>query len=106
MLLDIERFKEKDTGLLCLTGVLDISTVDTLKNTVDFLKDVQELKIDFTKLKFIDSTGVGGIIRVIKQFQETHRKITIINISSDVFEIFDVLGLPEIFGHDLFQKQN
>lgn len=105
MLLDIESFKEKDTGLLRLTGVLDISTVDTLKSTVDYLNDVQELKIDFAELKFIDSTGVGGIIHVIKQFEVAQRKITIINISSDVFEIFDILGLPEIFGPDLFQKR-
>lgn len=104
MLLDIESHKENETELLRLSGVLDISTVDALKSTADNINDVQELIIDFAKVKFIDSTGVGGIIHVIKQFQASHRKIKIINISSDVFEIFDILGLPEIFGRDLFLK--
>ncbi|WP_425805199.1 STAS domain-containing protein [Desulfitobacterium sp. Sab5] len=103
MLLEIKSQKENGKGKLSLAGVLDISTVDSFKISLEYFADVQELAIDFAKIKFIDSTGVGGIIHAFKYFSETNRKIKVTAISSDVFEIFDILGLPEIFGRELFE---
>lgn len=103
MLLEIESNKQGLAGELRLAGVLDISTVDAFKNSLDYFQDVKELKIDFARLDFIDSTGIGGILEGIKRFQSLSISITIINISKDVYEIFDILGLPEVFGHDIFK---
>lgn len=103
MLLEIKSLKENGKGKLSLAGVLDISTVDSFKISLEYFADVQELVIDFAKVKFIDSTGVGGIIHAFKYFIKTNRKIKVTAISSDVFEIFDILGLPEIFGRELFE---
>lgn len=103
MLLEIERQKENGRGKLYLAGVLDISTVDSFKISLEYFRDVQELVIDFAKIKFIDSTGVGGIIHAFKHFENGNRKIKITAISSEVYEIFDILGLPEIFGREFFE---
>lgn len=104
MLLEIERQKENGRGKLYLSGVLDISTVDSFKISLEYFGDVQELVIDFAKIKFIDSTGVGGIIHAFKHFKASNRKIKITAISSEVYEIFDILGLPEIFGREFFES--
>lgn len=104
MLLEIEHQKENGRGKLHLAGVLDISTVDSFKISLEYFADVQELVIDFAKIKFIDSTGVGGIIHAFKHFKTGNRKIKITAISPEVYEILDILGLPEIFGREFFES--
>lgn len=103
MLLEIERLKENGIGILKLAGVLDISTVEAFKESLDYVLNAQEVIIDFKKIKFIDSTGIGGIVSAIRKCREQRSSIRIKNISQEVFEIFEILGLPEIFGKEVFE---
>ena len=103
MLLEIQSNKDKTTGILSLAGVLDISTVDAFNNSLDYFYDVKELIIDFAKIKFIDSTGIGGVVQAIKYCQKQKIALKITNISEEVFEILNILGLPEIFGNEIFE---
>lgn len=103
MLLEIKSKVEKNIGFLYLNGVLDFSTVENFKNRLDNVQGVKEVNIDFDKIKFIDSSGVGGILQAIKKFQDDKIAIKINNISNDVFEVFDILGLPELFGDEILE---
>lgn len=105
MLLEIENTKKNGKGVLILKGVLDISTVDKLKNSIVNLVEVKEVTIDFGNLHFIDSTGIGGIAQVIRELEKNGVRVTVTNISEDVYEILDILGLPEIFGEEIFQRK-
>lgn len=103
MLLEIESNKHNSVGELSLAGVLDISTVDAFNNSFEYFQDAKELTINFKKLKFIDSTGIGGVVQAIKKCKERDISLSITNISKEVFEILDILGLPEIFGNEVFK---
>ncbi|GAB4264328.1 STAS domain-containing protein [Thermincola ferriacetica] len=84
-----------------LTGILDISTV-VFDDSFCALKDIKELVIDIDEVRFIDSSGINQLAHIIKKCQKQRIPIKIINISNEVFEVLDLIGLPELFGEDIF----
>lgn len=105
MQLEIKSKIEKGIGVIELKGVLDISTVKSFQDSLSSLKNLQEITIDFENLSFIDSTGVGSLNQVIKKLHNDKIKVKVKNISKDIYEIFEILGLPEIFGEELFEEK-
>ena len=103
MSLQIKSLFEGTKFILLLEGVLDISTVESFKGSLENTTELQEVSIDCLGLSFIDSTGVSGLIEVIKYFQDKQVCIKIINILPDINEVFDLLGLKEIFGENIFE---
>lgn len=83
------------------SGELDISSVDNFRSTVLGAKfGASRIVIDFRELDFIDSTGVGTLVEVIKELQGENYKIEVCNISKDIFDILELLGITEMFGTD------
>ncbi|KJR46685.1 hypothetical protein UF75_2922 [Desulfosporosinus sp. I2] len=103
MSLEIERKKENDIMILQMSGVLDISTVELLQNSINHLGEIKKVICDFENIRFVDSTGVGGIASVIRACRKNEITIKINNILPEVFEVLDILGLPEIFGEETFE---
>lgn len=104
MLLQIQTEVSDQRAVLLLKGVLDISTVDFLLTYENVVANVKEVDLDLAGVTFVDSTGVGGISKAVTKFRERKIFVRITNISPDLFEIFDILGLPEIFGAEIFGK--
>lgn len=103
MPLEIESKMEKDMLILKMSGVLDISTVDLLQNSINHLDEIKKVICDFENIRFVDSTGVGSIANVIKVCLQNKVSIKVNNILPEVFEVLDILGLPEIFGEETFE---
>ena len=82
-----------------LEGELDVSTADKLKEYLHKLADEQiiDIKIDLTNLDYIDSTGLGVMIGVLKKLKAEEKEIYIINPKSNVKKIFTITGLDKIF---------
>ena len=97
---------ESNKAFLSLKGVLDISTIEGFKGYMNKLQNAKKINIDFSEVEFIDSTGVGSLVQVIKNLHEKSAEIKITNISSDVFEVLEILGLIEIFEGVFEQIQN
>lgn len=102
-MLEIDNWENNDTAGLLLRGILDVSTVDIFKDKLEVVDNVKEVKIDIDKLRFIDSTGIGGLANGVKLLQHKGISVEIINISAEIFEILDVLGVPEVLGADIFK---
>ncbi|MGL5347153.1 MAG: STAS domain-containing protein [Peptostreptococcaceae bacterium] len=84
---------------VALEGELDVSTADKLKEYLHKLADEQviDMKIDLTNLDYIDSTGLGVIIGVLKKLKTSDKEIYIMNPKSNVKKIFTITGLDKIF---------
>ena len=78
-----------------IEGELDVSTADKLKEYLHKLADEQvlDMKIDFSNLDYIDSTGLGVMIGVLKKLRSEEKEIYIINPKSNVKKIFTITGL-------------
>ena len=106
-MLNIETSTEKNIGCLTLIGELDISTIDLFRTSVENVQNnVNQVMLDFNDLKFVDSTGVGGLVQAVKKLREQNLQILVKNISPDVFEVLDLLGIPELLGEETFIRKS
>ena len=55
------------------------------------------MKINLENLEYIDSTGLGVMIGVLKKLKVGNKEIYIINPRSNVRKIFNITGLDKIF---------
>ncbi|KNZ69805.1 anti-sigma-factor antagonist [Thermincola ferriacetica] len=101
MSLIIKKKVEEEVTYYRLAGILDIST-DAFDDNFSDLKDVGDLVIDIDEIRFIDSSGINLLAQIIKKCQKQRIPIKIINISNEIFEVLDLIGLPELFGEDIF----
>lgn len=90
---------EKGYWNIDLAGELDVSTADELKEYLHKLIEerVIDIKINLTNLDYIDSTGLGVMIGVLKKLKIEEKEIYIINPKSNVKKIFTITGLDKIF---------
>ena len=84
---------------IALEGELDVSTADKLKEHLHKLaeKEIVDMKINLTNLDYIDSTGLGVMIGVLKKLKIEDKEIYILNPKSNVRKIFTITGLDKIF---------
>lgn len=84
---------------VALEGELDVSTSDKLKEYLHGLADQEmlDMKINLENLEYIDSTGLGVMIGVLKKLKVGNKEIYIINPRSNVRKIFNITGLDKIF---------
>lgn len=93
---------ENGTAYVSIEHTLDISTVDEFEKNMNNISKVSEIFVSFQKMKFIDSTGIGSLVKVIKHFQENKVSIKIINIPNEIYDILDILGLIDIYKDTVF----
>ena len=94
--------KEKvDDAIVILTvqGFLDAHTFEELEKTINDLFDggVYRLGVDLSGLDYISSAGAGVFIGAIGTAQENDGNIILMRPSTNVKEVFDLLGLSQIF---------
>lgn len=82
-----------------LIGDVDIQSSQELKNNLNNMLDVSEndIKIDCESLSYIDSTGLGVLIGVLKRVKSTSNDITIFNAQNNINRLLSITGLDKIF---------
>ena len=79
--------------IISLEGRLDTITAPELEKELNAsLNGVQALTFDFDKLEYISSAG----LRVILRLKKAHQDFKIVNVTSEVYEIFDMTGFTEM----------
>lgn len=84
---------------ISLEGELDVSTADKLKVYLHNLaeEEMVDMKINLMNLDYIDSTGLGVMIGILKKLKIENKEIHIINPKNNVKKIFNITGLDKIF---------
>lgn len=94
------NIKENDLfSLVSLAGDLDLGSSYKLKDEINSLssKDVKNIIIDFKELNYIDSSGIGALLRINSQFNSPGKSLWLINITGQVHEIIKLARLYEYF---------
>lgn len=86
-------------GEVRLVGDIDVFASPEVKSTlVAAIKDGQELLIvDFAKVSYIDSTGLGALVAALKAARDRGGTIAIACKDPQIRRIFDVTGLVKVF---------
>ena len=97
--IDSKLNDEKGFWDISVEGELDVSTADKLKEHLHNLADekILNMKINLERLDYIDSTGLGVMIGVLKKLKMDNKEIYILNPKSNVKKIFTITGLDKIF---------
>jgi anti-sigma B factor antagonist len=90
---------EKNLWEVKLIGEIDISTANSLKEILIKLLEEKEIdiKLDCKELDYIDSTGLGVLIGILKRLKSIDKDIIIINPKPNISKLFKITGLDKIF---------
>lgn len=101
MSLNIEVKFDKDNNQLVVIpeGDIDIYTSNKFKEKVinSFEKNQGDISIDGSKLEYVDSTGLGALISILKSVKETENEIFISNLKPNIRKLFDITELDKLF---------
>lgn len=91
--------EEKDAWVIEPEGEIDIYTSPSFKNKVidSYMEKKTDLLIDGKDLEYIDSTGLGALISILKVLEEEEHKIHLINIKQNIKKLFDITELDKLF---------
>ncbi len=80
-------------------GEIDIYTSSVFKEEVvkAYEQRKSDLLIDGENLDYIDSTGLGALISLLKMIQDTEFKIHIENLKPNIRKLFDITELDKVF---------
>lgn len=93
-MIDIEH---ESTGTVCrLKGELDASTVHTVRRTLDMLGGIPRLIIDVSMVEFIDSAGLGALVRAIRTADRAGGRIIIVCDRRSLLRLFETVGFDRI----------
>jgi anti-anti-sigma factor len=96
MELTVKKKVEGSTAIIQLNGMLDITTTNIIDPHLEDIQDIKTLIIDFSKLGFIDSTGIGSIMNAIYLSQEKNFKLKLQGVDELTHQVFETVGLYQI----------
>lgn len=90
---------EEGSLILSLFGELDVYSTPKFKEEVKSAYEENKLNIilDCKNLEYMDSTGLGSLIYILKIVSEDNKKISIKNLSKQILKLFKITKLDEIF---------
>ena len=92
---DISFEKTGNKLRICLDGYIDSANAGEVEEKINSIREqnpADSIEVDCEKLKYISSAGLRIILRVRKAVPDT----CLTNVSSDVYEIFDMTGFTEM----------
>ncbi|HLS52800.1 MAG TPA: STAS domain-containing protein [Tissierellaceae bacterium] len=80
-------------------GDLDIYTSNKFREDVlsSFEEKETNILVDGEGLEYVDSTGLGALISILKVIREKDKEMHITNIKPNIRKIFDITELDKLF---------
>ena len=95
-----EIIKREDKGpIIKLFGELDIYASQDFKDSVMriYRETDDNIYLDFENLEYIDSTGLGALISILKEVREADKKVYIRSVNERIRKLFKITKLEEMF---------
>ncbi len=97
----IKITKDGPTAILRLPEAknLDANNAHRIKGEVRGVLDpsIKNLLIDLGNIHFIDSTGFGALIAILKTMKSQGGKLILFNVSNELQELMDLMQLLTVF---------
>ena len=97
--MEITIREDPQATVLSLKGRLDLATGSALKEQVKqlFEKEKTTIHLNLAEVEFINSSGLGSLVSVMKEIRLRKGRLTLSNLASYVEEIFEITQLSHIF---------
>jgi len=96
----IEKRSRSNLTILDIEGAIRLGESaeffsQTLENVL--LNETTNIVIDFTRINYIDSTGIGELIGYLSKFSGEDRQVILVNPSERIFRLLKVVRLDKVF---------
>lgn len=92
----VETMPESDRCVLGLVGDVDISTVDSLLDAAFRCMDrAGVVELDLGELTFIDSSGLGALVRIRNEANERAKTLRVTNVPAATERLLRITGLDK-----------
>ncbi|PSN18697.1 sulfate transporter [filamentous cyanobacterium CCP5] len=79
-------------------GILDSSKAERFRQTVNDLPgEAEVLLLDLKDVTFIDSSGLGILVVILKQLRTAGRRLCICSINDQVKMLFELTSMNQVF---------
>lgn len=97
--MDAKVTEKNGVAIISLSGRLDLSSGSMLKEEIKTLFDQEKFTIhlNLAEVDFINSSGLGALVSVMKEIRLRKGRLTLSNLASYVQEIFEITQLSHIF---------
>jgi len=95
-----------EVNIIELNGYLDAHTAQHLEQAISELisKNKYKVVVNFEKLKYISSAGLGVFMAFIETMRTNNGDIKLAAMQPNVYNIFDLLGFPLLY--EIFSTEN
>lgn len=100
--MDIKHEYAPQTLVAKISGEIDHHTANALKEDLDreiALRNIKNLILDFDKVSFMDSSGIGVVVGRHKKISALGGRLLIIRTSPQIDKIFELSGLKKILNY-------
>ena len=73
-----------------VTGEIDISNADSLRNAIDLA-----VELDFAQVSYIDSTGIGVLVGAAHHAVDHGKRFSCTNVQPQVMRVVQLLGVDQ-----------
>ncbi len=103
--MEIKLREEGHVAVLSLKGRLDLASGTSLKEEIKkiFDRDCTSIHLDLSNVDFINSSGLGALVSVMKEVRLRKGRLTLSNLANYVKEIFEITQLSHIF--EIFETE-
>jgi anti-anti-sigma factor len=87
------------SALAEMTGAIDGNTVPSFQETLEEIKTkgIQRLVLDMSKIKYVNSTGLGSLVKYADAFKSSGGGMALIKVPAKVKIVIEMLGLNAFF---------
>jgi len=96
----LSNIENEDSAALAeMTGAIDGNTVPSFQATLEEIKTkgIQRLVLDMSKIKYVNSTGLGSLVKYADTFKSSGGGMALIKVPAKVKIVIEMLGLNAFF---------
>jgi len=99
----LETEKRNAETIVRATGRITLATSATLQNTLrELIDEGQRITLDLTKVDYIDSAGLGGLVCVYVHAKRANCALRVANQKQRIKDLFNRSGLACVFDGSSF----
>lgn len=84
--------------VLAVSGEFDLAVVDEfLERALACLDDAPGIDVDLGGVTFIDSSGLGALVRVRKEAAARGKTLTLVEVGAATHRLLEITGLQQAF---------